>query len=526
MNKKFDELGLSDNVLKSIDKLGFDTPSKIQEAIIPLILDSNDVIGQAQTGTGKTLAYAACVLSKINVKTNFVKTIVLVPTRELAIQVSEEFNTLNTSSKFNVLAVYGGSSIEMQIRALKKGVDIVVGTPGRVMDLIERRVLNIQDLEFFILDEADEMLNMGFLEDIEFIFKKTNQNKQVLLFSATMPKSIKMLAEQYMKEDYQYISIEATSKTSVNVKQYYSLVSEKTRLEALCRILDVKSAKRGIIFCQTKKDVDKLVTELATRNYNVEAMHGDIAQSMRIQTLNRFKQGAFNYLIATDVAARGIHVDNIECVINYSLPQDIEGYIHRIGRTGRASNEGEAITLVNSRELKFLNDVEKAAKCKIEYIDLPNAEDIYEAKYQKVINIIENTVKENEHEEYIKYVRDMNKDDLMKFSAALLKVMFSKELGSDFKKDLTIVEKGRHINPKATRVFLTIGKMDNLKKGTLLDFLKDTTKVDKDNFNNIEIMTKFTFMDVNNEVVDKVIKKIYNQKLNNRIIRIEKAKKR
>ena len=177
-------------------------------------------------------------------------------------------------------------------------------------------------------------------------------------------------------------------------------------------------------------------------------------------------------------------------------------------------------------DIESVFDVEKVAKCKIEYIDLPNAEDIYEAKYQKVINIIENTVKENEHEEYIKYVRDMNKDDLMKFSAALLKVMFSKELGSDFKKDLTIVEKGRHINPKATRVFLTIGKMDNLKKGTLLDFLKDTTKLDKDNFNNIEIMTKFTFMDVNNEVVDKVIKKIYNQKLNNRIIRIEKAKKR
>ncbi|MGE5456638.1 MAG: DEAD/DEAH box helicase [Ignavibacteriales bacterium] len=525
-NKNFNELGLSDNVLKSIDKLGFNVPSKIQESIIPLILDGNDVIGQAQTGTGKTLAYAACVLSKINVKTNFVKAIVLTPTRELALQVSEEFNALNTSSKFNVLAVYGGSSIDTQIRMLKKGVDIVVGTPGRVMDLIERRVLNIQDLEFFVLDEADEMLNMGFLEDIQFIFKKTNQNKQVLLFSATMPNQIKMLAEQYMKADYQYISIESTSKTSTNVKQYYSLVSEKTRLEALCRILDIKSAKLGIIFCQTKKEVDKLVTELATRNYNVEAMHGDIAQSMRIQTLDRFKQGAFNYLIATDVAARGIHVDNIECVINYSLPQDVEGYIHRIGRTGRVNNEGEAITLVNAREMKFLNDVEKAAKCKIEYLELPKAEDIYEAKYQKVLNIIKNTVENNEHEEYIKYVRDMNKEDLMKFSAALLKVMFKKELGSDFKKDLTVVEKERHFNPNATRVFLTIGKMDNLKKGTLLDFLKDVTKVDKDNFNNIEIMTKFTFMDVSSDVVDIVIKRVYNQKLNDRIVRIEKAKKR
>src|SRR5690554_3594946 len=350
-NKKFNELGLSSNVLKSIDKLGYDTPSKIQGAIIPLIMEGNDVIGQAQTGTGKTLAFATSILSKINVRTNFVKAIVLTPTRELAMQVSEEFKSLNTSTNFDVLAVYGGSSIENQIRSLKKGVDIVVGTPGRVMDLIKRRVLNIQDLEFFVLDEADEMLNMGFLEDIEFIFNKTNNNKQVLLFSATMPSAIQKLAEQYMKADYRFISIKSESKTAINVKQYYYLVTEKTRLEALCRVLDMKSAKLGIIFCQTKRDVDRLITELAKRNYSVEAMHGDIAQSMRIKTLERFKLGAFKYLIATDVAARGIHVDNITCVINYNLPQDIESYIHRVGRTGRANNDGEAITLANPREV-------------------------------------------------------------------------------------------------------------------------------------------------------------------------------
>ncbi|MDD4607919.1 MAG: DEAD/DEAH box helicase [Bacilli bacterium] len=525
-NKNFNELGLSDKVLKSIDKLGFATPSKIQEEIIPLIMEGYDVIGQAQTGTGKTLAYAACVLSKININTNFVKAIVLTPTRELAIQVTEEFNNLNNSSKFDIMAVYGGTSINDQIKALKKGVDIVVGTPGRVMDLIERRVLNIQDLEFFILDEADEMLNMGFLEDIEFIFKKTNQNKQVLLFSATMPSGIIKLAEKYMKKDYQNIAIEAISKTSVNVKQYYYLVSEKTRLEALCRVLDLKSAKKGIIFCQTKREVDRLVTELAKRNYSVEAMHGDIAQSMRIQTLERFKLGAFNYLIATDVAARGIHVDNIECVINYNLPQDVESYIHRVGRTGRVKSEGEAITLASSRDIKFLNEIEKVANCTIELVELPDSSEIHETKYQNILTSIQETIENKEYEPYIKYVRDMNKDQLMKFSAGLLKTVLEKEIGSDFNKDLKVVEQRARTSANSTRVFLTIGKMDNLKKGTLLDFLKDTTKVDKDNFNNIEVLTKFTFMDVNNKVVDKVISKVYNKELNGRVIRIEKAKKR
>ncbi|MDD2434698.1 MAG: DEAD/DEAH box helicase [Bacilli bacterium] len=525
-NKNFSELGLSDKVLKAIDKLGFNAPSKIQEEIIPLIMEGNDVIGQAQTGTGKTLAFAACVLSKINVKTNFVKAIVLTPTRELALQVSKEFSNLNDSSKFDIIAVYGGSNINEQIKALKKRVDIVVGTPGRVMDLIERRVLNMQDLEFFILDEADEMLNMGFLEDIEFIFKKTNQNKQVLLFSATMPSTIIKLAEKYMKKDYRNIKIEAISKTSVNVKQYYAIVTEKTRLEALCRVLDLKASERCLIFCQTKREVDKLVVELSKRNYSVEAMHGDIAQSMRIKTLDRFKEGAFNYLIATDVAARGIHIDNIECVINYNLPQDIESYIHRIGRTGRVKQQGEAITLISPREVKFLNEIEKAANCTIELIELPDSDIIHETKYQNILTNIQKTVENNDHEPYIKYVRDMNKDELIKFSAGLLKHIFSKELGSDFKKDLKDVEQKARISANSTRVFLTIGKMDNLKRGTLLDFLKAETKVDKDNFNNIEILTKFTFMDVNNNVVDEVISKVYNKKLNDRVIRIEKAKKR
>lgn len=522
-NKEFKDLGLSSKVLKSIETLGFVNPSKIQKEIIPLIIDGYDVIGRAQTGTGKTLAYAASLLSKMDVKTSTVKALILVPTRELALQVSEEFETMNKSKYFDVLAVYGGSSIELQLRALKRGVDIVVGTPGRVMDLINRRALKLDDLETFVLDEADEMLNMGFQEDIEFIFKKTKEEKQVLLLSATMPKQILGLAKNYMKEDYQYITIEEASRTSINVKQFYYLVSDKMRAEAMCRVLDSKDPKCAIIFCQTKRDCDRLLTELSSRNYSAEAMHGDIAQNMRIEVLNRFKAGTFTYLIATDVAARGIHVDNIDLVINFNLPQDTESYIHRIGRTGRAGTEGAAINFVTPREVRFLHDVERVAKCKIEQSELPSMEEVYEAKYQKLLR---EAAGYTNFESCMPYVRDMNKDELLKLAASLLKITVEKEIGADFDKDIKIREDRRNtVNQNATRVFLTIGTMDNLKKGSLLDFIKEETDIPKENFNNIEVLTKFTFVDVDNKVVDTFLKKIINTKFNGRDVRAEKSDK-
>lgn len=525
--EKFEDLGLSFNVLKSIKTLGFENPSKIQQQIIPHILNGYDVVGQAQTGTGKTLAFAASILSKIDVEDSVVKAIVLTPTRELALQVCEEFESLNTSSNFNILPVFGGSSLELQIRALRKGVDIVVGTPGRVMDLIKRKVLKLNDLEFFVLDEADEMLNMGFEEDIKFVFDHTKEDKQVLLFSATMPKSIKKLAENYMKDDYKSISIAEVSNTSITVKQTYYLVNDRMRTEALCRIVDQKNPKLVIVFCQRKSDVDKLLTELSVRNYNAEALHGDIVQNMRTQTLERFKQGLFTFLIATDVAARGIHVNDIDLVINYNLPQDIESYIHRIGRTGRAGKKGEAISLVTPNEVRFLNDVEAKAKCKIEQQELPKLTEVYESKYLKIINDVKEVEENGQYEECIKYIRDMNKDELLKFSASILKLIFNQEIGSDFEKEI-IIKQSRSTggSKNKTRLFLTIGKMDNLKKGSLLDFLKDTTGIRKENFTNIEIMPKFTFIDVDNKEVDKFIKKIYNKRFGNRIIRAEKAKKR
>lgn len=525
--ENFSDLGLSIDVLNSIDKLGYKNPTKIQMEVIPLILNGFDCLGEAQTGTGKTLAYASSILSKLNENTNKVKALILTPTRELSIQVCNDFINLNKSDNFTILSVYGGSSITEQIKALKKGVDVVVGTPGRLIDLIDRKALNLDSIEFFVLDEADEMLDMGFLEDIKKIFDKTNNDKQVLMFSATMPDNILRLASKYMKNDYKKVQIKEASDTSINITQYYYLVNEKMRSEALCRVLDNKNPKSSIIFCQKKSDVDNLITEMSKRNYSVEAMHGDINQSMRIQTLERFKDKAFTYLIATDVAARGIHVDDVDLVVNYNLPQDVESYIHRVGRTGRAFKKGEAISFVTPREVSFLKDVEKRAKCVIELKELPLFKDVISSKYNKIINSVNEITENKEYEDCIPYVRDMNKEDLMKFSASLLKMIFNKEIGSNFDKEIIIKKDRRDIvSSDSTRVFVTVGTMDGIKKNTLLDFLEDITKFKKDNFRNVEVLTKFSFMDVNNSVVDDVIKKLNNQKYKNHTVRIEKAKRK
>jgi len=523
MNKNFKILGLSDDVVKSIDDLNYEKPSEIQEKMIPLIMEGYDLIGQAETGTGKTLAYAASILSKMDIKTNYIKAIILTPTRELALQVCEEFGGLNKSSNFDIIAVYGGSSIEGQIRDLRKGVDIIVGTPGRIMDLMRRKLLNINNLEFFVLDEADEMLNMGFLEDIETIFKETNKNKQVLMLSATMPTAIKNLTKKYMKADSKHIIVKSDSRTSKNVSQFYYLTNERNRVEVLCRVLDIKNTKRTIVFCQTKKECDELLMDLSVRGYNAEAMHGDIIQSMRIKTLERFKQGAFNFLIATDVAARGIHVDDIELVINYKLPQEFETYIHRIGRTGRADHTGEAISLVNAKEVRTLKMIEKFVNSEIIEQNMPTQEEIIKIKYEL---LIEETKKYNENmENALNYVRDLNKGDLMNLAASLLKMTVEKQIGSNFNKDITIKEESRNVKTGHTRVFITIGSKDNLKKGSLLDFIKEETNMDKDYFKNIDVLSTFTFIDVDDAAVDEFSKKIKGKKFNNRIIRIEKAKR-
>ena len=317
---KFEKLGLSEELLKSINELGFEKPTPIQENIIPVILEGYDVIGQAQTGTGKTLAFSSILLTNLKERKKKPQAYILSPTRELTMQIHEELKKLGKYSSLRFACVYGGSGIEKQIKSIKKGVDIVVGTPGRMMDLMRRKVLQLDEVSYVVLDEADEMLNMGFVEDIETIISKTNPEHTTMLFSATMPEGIKKIAKNYMKPDYKHIQVKQKTVTANTVKQYYFEVKQKDRFETLCRIIDSETVQSGIIFCRTKRSVDEVTEQMQKANYNVEAMHGDLNQDHRMRTLKKFKEGTIHYLIATDVAARGIDVENISHVINYELP--------------------------------------------------------------------------------------------------------------------------------------------------------------------------------------------------------------
>ncbi len=527
MENLFKNMGLSQNVLKSIEKLGYTTPSEIQSLLIPAILEDHDALGEAQTGTGKTLAFAAGILSKLDKRKKGVKAIILSPTRELALQISKEFDMLDIDRKFNTVAVYGGSDIRKQISILRNNPDIVIGTPGRVKDLIERKKLNLTVIDYFVLDEADEMLNMGFIKDIEMILSKTARDKKVLMLSATMPNQIKDLAENYMRSGFKHLKAKATSRTADNIVQSYVVVTSKVKQEALCRIIDSKNISKSLIFVKTKRDCDELAEELENKGYSVGVLHGDISQGTRIRTLERFKKHEFKYLIATDVAARGIHVNGIELVINYHIPFDKESYIHRIGRTGRAQSSGEAISLITSKERDFMKRVEKHVNSKINEINIPGKKEILEVKYSEMLKNANDLVEIDELNDEMAYIRDLNKTDLMKLSAALLKYNVTKEIGSDLNKEINVKERQvRSVDENKKRIFINVGKKDRIRKNEFLDFVVEESGMGLNQFSNLEILETFSFIDINSEMAEKFIKKINGTDVNGRTVNAEISTKK
>ncbi len=513
-NIKFNDLKLSTEVLKGIDTMGYTTPSPIQEKAIPLLLEGKDVIGQAQTGTGKTLAFGSVLLSEIVSQNKAVSALVLSPTRELAIQIQEELKRIGKFSSLKITSVYGGSDIERQIKDVKRGTDIVVGTPGRVMDLMRRKVLKLDHLTHMVLDEADEMLNMGFVEDIESILKETPETKQTILFSATMPPAIKKIASFYMQEDYEYVKIKAVSQTATTVSQYYFEAKSHQKFEILCRILDSRQMNNTIIFCKTKRSVDEVVASMQTKHYNVEAMHGDLSQNQRSNTLKRFKSGQVQYLVATDVAARGIDVDNISHVINYEMPQDEELYIHRIGRTGRANKQGEAYSIVTNRERNELRGIEKRTKSQITRCDIPTNEQIFEEKARELLFDVQEEMLSDKKNRFADIVNDIPghmKNDLI---ATLLSMSYDNRVGFDYQ-DIEVQAK------TFDRVFMTCGSMDRINKSDVIDFIAREAKIKKNQIGKIDIKRKFTFVDITASVSDKVLKACQNKKINNRKVRLE-----
>ncbi|WP_346870366.1 MULTISPECIES: DEAD/DEAH box helicase [unclassified Clostridium] len=517
---KFEELGLKDSILKSINDLNFENPSDIQEKSIPVSLQGYDIIGQAQTGTGKTLAFGAPILSNMGPKGGAIQTLILAPTRELAIQVSEELLKLCKYEKYKILPIYGGQSFDRQLSALKRGVDIVVGTPGRILDHINRRTLKLQNVKFLVLDEADEMLNMGFIEDIESILSNLNEERQTLLFSATMPRPIKNLSKNYMKPDAQHIVIAKKSMTVSKIQQSYFLVNSSNKFDSLCRILDVDNPTTTIMFCKTKKGVDELVDALHGKGYSVEGMHGDMKQSQRMNTLAKFKSGQLHFLVATDVAARGIDVEDVTHVINYDLPQDIESYVHRIGRTGRANKEGIAYSFASRKEVSFIRQIENHTKSKIVKKDIPTLADIFSAKSGSLIENIGNVLQEDSYNTFLPMAKELiNEYGAEDVTASLLKLMFDKELNCNYAEESVDVD-------DTTRLFLSIGKLDKARAKDVIEFLDNTAGVKGKEIGRIDILDKFSFVDVPSNLVNIILENSKGKMFGKRKVNIEISNKR
>ncbi len=440
--EKFRALGLSERTITALQKKGFEEPSEVQALTIPhLLTGTRDVIAQAQTGTGKTAAFSLPIIERIDPTQPKVQAIILAPTRELVVQVMEEINSLKGDHDLRVAAIYGGQSYERQFSQLERGVSIVVGTPGRVMDHLKRGSLKLDDLKFFILDEADEMLNMGFVDDIEEILEKTPETKQMLLFSATMPQRIKYLAEKYCNEPM-YLKTKQELTTNLTDQIYYE-VHKRDKFEALCRIIDIEKDFYSIIFCRTKNEVDEITHHLNDRGFPCDALHGDITQMMRERILLKFRKKQLTILVATDVAARGIDVTDLTHVINYSLPQNAEAYTHRIGRTGRAGKQGTAITFITPSEFRKLGFIKKITKADIRKEKVPHVKDIIKEQQKQITETLRALTDETDIERFREWANFLlEHEEPSDLVAALLTHSFGKKLNEKNYREISPVTFG------------------------------------------------------------------------------------
>ncbi len=496
MLPKFQALWLSEKTLIALQKKWFEEPSPIQEQTIPLLLEwSKDIIWQAQTGTGKTAAFWLPIIETITERKSHVQAIILAPTRELAIQVAEEIQSLQGAKWIlRVLPVYGWQSMSQQLRALRNGVDVIVGTPGRVIDHLSRKTLKIDKIRYFVLDEADEMLNMGFIDDIEKIFTYTNEDRQTLLFSATMPREILHVAKKYMR-DHTVVSVKKTELTTNNIEQIYFQVREHDKFEALSRIIDVEEEFYGIIFCKTKIDTDNVASHLNRRGYDAAAIHWDVEQRQRERILKKFKTKTTKILVATDVAARGIDVQDLTHVINYALPGDPESYVHRIGRTGRAGSKGIAITFVTPSEYRRLAFFERVTKSKIARKDIPAAHEVIDKKKDRLklqiideLNTEENLTQYKEFAQWL--LKDHNPEDVV---AALLKHSYSDELSAqNYKKVETVSVDTAWVS----RLFVALWRAKWYDVRKLTEHIIDVSWIKNNEIKDIRLMDDFSFVTV------------------------------
>jgi ATP-dependent RNA helicase DeaD len=523
--ERFEDLGLSKEIGRAVSDMGFEEPTPIQAKTIPEVLAGWDVIGQAQTGTGKTLAFAVPILEKINARSKKVQALILCPTRELAIQVSEELKRL---AKYRrdvvILPVYGGQPIDRQIRSLKIGVHVVIGTPGRVIDHMNRGTLKLDTVRTVVLDEADEMLNMGFIDDMETILRSVPEERQMLLFSATMPKPILDLTRRYQR-DPKIIKIVHKELTVPNVEQCYFELKESSKLDILCRLIDMNSLKSSLVFCNMKRTVDEVVMHLQARGYAADGLHGDLSQVQRDRAMEKFRKNKTEILVATDVAARGIDVDDIEAVFNYDLPQDEEYYVHRIGRTARAGKKGRAFSFVVGRELYKFRDIQSYAKVKIKRQVPPTLSDVREVKTVALLDRIRGAIEDGGLERYAGTVERLMEEEFtsVDIAAALLKLV-----GGDEEK--VAAEEGRprkaRQEPELARVHINAGRLQNVKPGDIVGAIARETGMPGDQIGKIQIYDKYSFVEIPREYAEDVVEIFQDRRVNGNRIRMGFANKR
>lgn len=519
---RFEDLDLSPEIMKAVKHMGFEEASPIQAKAIPAVRDGKDIIGQAQTGTGKTAAFGIPLLEKIDPKNKKLQAIVLCPTRELAIQVADEIRNLG---KFlhgiKVLPIYGGQEIVKQIRSLKSGTQLIIGTPGRVMDHMRRKTVNMDEIHTVVLDEADEMLNMGFREDIETILEGVPEERQTVLFSATMPKPILDITKKFQK-NAELIKVTKKELTVPNIEQFYYEVKPKNKEEVLSRLLDIYNPRLSVVFCNTKKQVDILVNGLLGRGYFAAGLHGDLKQAQRDRVMQGFRGGKTEILIATDVAARGIDVDEVEAVFNYDLPQDDEYYVHRIGRTGRAGRVGRSFSFVSGKEVYKIKEIQRYCKTKIYAQKVPSQDDVANTKMEKIFEEVDRTIENEDLTSFLQMIQQAENDSdytAMDIAAALLKMCSgAKEEVEEESFENTGAEE-----PGMVRLFINIGKRDRAKPGDILGALAGESGMPGKVVGTIDMYDKYTFVEVPREYAREVLSAVNNTKIKGKAVAVEPA---
>jgi ATP-dependent RNA helicase DeaD len=534
MNNPFIELGIRHDIVNAISELGFENPTPIQEQSIPVLLTgSNDFVGLAQTGTGKTAAFGLPLLELLDFEENHPQALVLCPTRELCLQIANDIK--NYSKKMNnvhVVAVYGGASIMDQLRQIKRGVQIVVATPGRMLDIINRKAIDFSAVKYVVLDEADEMLNMGFQEDIDSILSTTPEEKKTWLFSATMPAEVRRIAKKYMDNPFE-LTMGAKNTGNANIEHEYYIVRARDKYAAFKRIVDFNPDIFGIVFCRTKIETQEIAESLIKDGYNADSLHGDLSQQQRDKVMKRYRERSLQLLIATDVAARGIDVNDVTHVINYSLPDEIENYTHRSGRTARAGKTGVSISIVNAKELGKIRQIERVIGKKFVKAEIPTGFDVCEKQLFSIVHKVHNvTVNEEQIDQYLPRIyeefKDFTKEDFIKRFAS---IEFNRFL--DYYKnapDLNAsIEEGRNrseergngVRGNFTRLFINLGSVDEFNRGDLLGYICNTTKISGRTVGKIDVKGVYSFFEVQNEDVDKVMASFKEAEHKGRPVRIE-----